>query len=106
MTLKHIHSAIRANEICIRFRCFGKDMGDREVVERAIAARTKNLHALGRFIWENPETAFQEVKAHNYITAYLEEEGFRVKRNHGLSTAFRAEYGGMLQDTQLVLGIH
>lgn len=68
-------------------------MGDREVIERAIAARTKNLHALGRFIWENPETAFQEVKAHNYITAYLEEEGFRVKRNHGLSTAFRAEYG-------------
>ncbi|KAG0422422.1 hypothetical protein HPB47_001747 [Ixodes persulcatus] len=51
------------------------------------------LNELGQYLWENPELAFKEKKAHDYITKYLESEGFSVTRNYLLDTAFRAEYG-------------
>ncbi|CAN7937998.1 unnamed protein product, partial [Ixodes hexagonus] len=69
-------------------------MPDSEVVRDAVAGQAGKLHELGRFLWENPETAFKEEKAHAYLTDFLENQGFRVQRNYCLQTAFRAEYGG------------
>ncbi|KAI8265863.1 hypothetical protein K4K58_010622 [Colletotrichum sp. SAR11_239] len=44
-------------------------------------------------IWENPELGYQEVHAHQVLTDYLEEQGFKVTRTaYNLSTAFRAEF--------------
>ncbi|KAF4825303.1 Peptidase M20 domain-containing protein 2 [Colletotrichum tropicale] len=44
-------------------------------------------------IWENPELGYQEVHAHQVLTDYLEEQGFKVTRSaYNLSTAFRAEF--------------
>ncbi|KAI8297505.1 Peptidase M20 domain-containing protein 2 [Colletotrichum sp. SAR11_240] len=44
-------------------------------------------------IWENPEIGYQEVHAHQVLTDYLEEQGFKVTRSaYNLSTAFRAEF--------------
>lgn len=44
-------------------------------------------------IWENPEIGYQEVHAHQVLTDYLEEQGFKVTRGaYNLSTAFRAEF--------------
>ncbi|XP_049517380.1 xaa-Arg dipeptidase [Dermacentor silvarum] len=65
----------------------------RQVVEDAVASRKEQLHAVGRFLWENPETRFEEHKAHNILCTFLETEGFDVKRHYVLQTAFRAEYG-------------
>lgn len=62
--------------------------------EAAIDDRADGLRQLGRFIWENPELGFEETKAHDYLTTYLESEGFQVSRNYFLPTAFRAEFGG------------
>lgn len=66
----------------------------RAVVDEAIASRAEALHAVGRFLWENPETRFEEHKAHDTLCVFLESEGFDVRRHHVLRTAFRAEYGG------------
>ncbi|KAM7307274.1 hypothetical protein ISCGN_010910 [Ixodes scapularis] len=63
------------------------------VAEAAIDDRTELLGELGQFIWKNPELGFEETKAHDYITTYLESEGFQVTRNYILPTAFRAEFG-------------
>ncbi|XP_064474068.1 xaa-Arg dipeptidase-like [Ornithodoros turicata] len=63
-------------------------------VEEAIEGRREKLHQLSRFLWENPELALEEVKAHNYLTDFLQSEGFSVQRNYLLPTAFRAEYCG------------
>ena len=52
---------------------------------------------LGRLsdeIWQNPELAFKEHKAHALLSSFLEKNGFSVKRKFmGLDTAFRATFG-------------
>ncbi|XP_077513884.1 xaa-Arg dipeptidase-like [Amblyomma americanum] len=68
-------------------------MDAQEVVDKAVARSADSLHAVGRFLWENPETCFEEHKAHDVICTFLEGEGFQVKRHYALETAFRAEYG-------------
>ncbi|MBI4181170.1 MAG: M20 family metallopeptidase [Chloroflexi bacterium] len=54
-------------------------------------------HQLGEIslkIHANPELGLKEVKAANWLTEYLEENGFSVERGIGeLPTAFRASYG-------------
>lgn len=52
------------------------------------------LWKLGLKIHSHPEVGFHEVKAAEWLTAYLEENGFIVERGIcGLPTAFRASYG-------------
>ncbi|EEC19756.1 hypothetical protein IscW_ISCW014786 [Ixodes scapularis] len=68
-------------------------MRDNQLVMEAVSSRADELHELGQFLWDNPETAFKEEKAHEYLTDLLEKQGFRVQRNYCLPTAFRAEYG-------------
>ncbi|CAN8018951.1 unnamed protein product, partial [Ixodes persulcatus] len=64
-----------------------------KLVSDTIDEKADALNELGQYLWENPELAFKEKKAHDYITKYLESEGFSVTRNYLLDTAFRAEYG-------------
>ncbi|KAL1446659.1 hypothetical protein MTO96_028774 [Rhipicephalus appendiculatus] len=64
-----------------------------KIAENAVAAKREQLHAIGRFLWENPEIRFEEHKAHDILCTFLETEGFDVKRHYILETAFRAEYG-------------
>jgi amidohydrolase len=52
------------------------------------------LSELARNIHDNPEQGFHEVKAAAWLTQFLEENGFSVKRGIcRLPTAFRASYG-------------
>lgn len=66
----------------------------RTIAERAIAAKSEEINSVGRFLWENPEIAFEEHQAHDRLCTFLENEGFNVKRHYVLDTAFRAEWGG------------
>ncbi|EYE91272.1 M20 family metallopeptidase [Aspergillus ruber CBS 135680] len=53
-----------------------------------------SLRGLNRDIWSNPETAYQEFKAHDVICDYLEEQGCKVTRHaYGLATSFEAISG-------------
>ncbi len=46
------------------------------------------------FLWDNPETSFEEYMAEEHITRVLEENGFEVTRNLcDIPTAFKATFG-------------
>ena len=64
------------------------------VASDAIERRAAELTSLGVQIWENPEFNYEEYKAHDLLTGYLEENGFSVVRSYtNIETAFRATFG-------------
>lgn len=65
-----------------------------KIVSDIVDDKADFLNALGRYLWNNPETALMEFKAHERISDFLECEGFTVQKNYILPTAFRAEFGG------------
>lgn len=63
-------------------------------VRSEIDARHHQLNELSLMIHSNPELGFQENKAVVWLTQYLEENGFSIKRGIcELPTAFRGSYG-------------
>ncbi|CAN7940519.1 unnamed protein product, partial [Ixodes hexagonus] len=64
------------------------------IVYDKLNGEAEALNKLGEYLWENPELNFKETKAHDYITQFLESEGFQVQRHYILPTAFRAEFQG------------
>ncbi|KAL1485555.1 hypothetical protein MTO96_010064, partial [Rhipicephalus appendiculatus] len=68
----------------------------REIVDEAVLSRAEALHAVGRFLWENPEIRFEEHKAHDTLCAFLEDEGFDVRPTllpgHGLPRGVRSGF--------------
>ena len=64
------------------------------LASEAVQSSKEELCELSGEIWKNPELGFEEHKAHQHLTAFLEKRGFRVERGFsGLKTAFRATYG-------------
>ena len=64
------------------------------VASQAIDTYQCELQLLGERIWELPELAFKEHKAHDLLTSFLERKGFAVERGYtGIETAFRATFG-------------
>ena len=60
----------------------------------AIDGCRDELQELSGEIWRNPELGFEEVKAHELLTDFLEKKGFAVERSYtGIKTAFRATFG-------------
>lgn len=52
------------------------------------------IFQLSKYLYDNPETSFNEFKACKYITAILEKNKFNVTNNFlSIPTAFFAEYG-------------
>ncbi len=63
-------------------------------VKTDISRNRDNLIRLGRKLHEHPETAMQEHRAVQWLTAKLEAGGFTVEKGFcGMPTAFRAAYG-------------
>ncbi|KKY13171.1 putative metal-dependent amidase aminoacylase carboxypeptidase [Diplodia seriata] len=66
----------------------------RRTVNAAIDAADAALRALNKDIHDHPETAYQEVHAHDALCAFLEGQGFAVTRHaYGLATSFEASVG-------------
>ncbi|EOD46205.1 putative metal-dependent amidase aminoacylase carboxypeptidase protein [Neofusicoccum parvum UCRNP2] len=66
----------------------------RRTINSQIDRAGEALRALNRDIHDHPETAYQEVHAHDALTAFLESQGFSVTRHaYGLATAFEAAIG-------------
>jgi amidohydrolase len=66
----------------------------KEIVAQAVEQRRQELQELSLRIHSHPETAFQEHRAAQWLSDYLEANGFRVERGIcGIPTAFRAAYG-------------
>ena len=63
-------------------------------VKDSVELQRQQLIQLSLNIHDNPELGFEEEKASAWLTSYLEDGGFHVKRGiAGLATAFRATYG-------------
>jgi amidohydrolase len=61
---------------------------------REIDSRSDRLRELTLKIHDNPELGFHETRASQWLSGYLEEHGFRIKRGiAGLETSFTASYG-------------
>jgi amidohydrolase len=64
------------------------------LLAEAFAARRDEVHALSRALHADPETAFEEHRAHDRCAELLERSGFHLERGVAeLPTAFRATLG-------------
>jgi amidohydrolase len=62
---------------------------------KEVEAIADDLYAVSEYLYRNPEIGFQEVKAVEYLSRFLEERGFQVERGiGGLKTAFLARPAG------------
>jgi amidohydrolase len=61
------------------------------LIDQAVDRLADDLETLSRQIHDNPELAYQEVKAAGWLSDYLAGHGFKVERGvAGVETAFRA----------------
>lgn len=66
----------------------------RRQINLTIEGLNSELKGVNQFLHSNPETGYQEFKAHDHLTSFLEGQGFTVKRHtYGLETSFEAEIG-------------
>ena len=62
------------------------------------------LHEVSQYLKANPETAFEEIKARDFLSAKLEAEGFEVEKAvGGLETSFVARPNGTPQRPTIAL---
>ncbi|ORY28950.1 putative amidohydrolase [Naematelia encephala] len=57
-----------------------------------IAKHTDELMVIQSYLSDNPEINYQEHKAHDKLTSYLESKGFSVEKHFLLPTAWRATF--------------
>lgn len=70
------------------------ELGLKETASLAVHAAKEELADLSGEIWKYPELAFEEHKAHELLTSFLEKKDFAVERSFlGIETAFRATAG-------------
>ncbi|CAL1285015.1 unnamed protein product [Larinioides sclopetarius] len=50
------------------------------------------LRSISEEIWKNPELAYQEKFAHDFLTSALSKCGFDVQKHYVIPTAFKAEF--------------
>jgi amidohydrolase len=66
----------------------------KDLIAPAVDRLAADLERLSRQIHDNPELAYQEVKAAAWLAEFLERQGFAVERGvAGIETAFRASIG-------------
>ncbi|KAG7094082.1 hypothetical protein E1B28_007701 [Marasmius oreades] len=62
-------------------------------INHTLGILERKLRDLSMQLHEHPETQFQEKFAHDLLTSFMEDHGFKVSKQYlGLSTAWRAEY--------------
>jgi metal-dependent amidase/aminoacylase/carboxypeptidase family protein len=64
----------------------------RNVIEEVFSSKRDTLAGISKFLWENPETSFNEVNAHTFLTDFLQKEGFQVEKKFVANTGFRAVF--------------
>ena len=63
----------------------------KERIVKAVDALAEDLYRISDYLKDNPELGYAEQKASEYLTRYLNEQGFEVEKGvGGLDTAFRA----------------
>lgn len=66
----------------------------KDLIAQAVDRLGDDLESLSRMIHDNPELAYQEVKASGWLGDFLSRQGFKVESGvAGVPTAFRASIG-------------
>ncbi|MPQ44549.1 M20 family peptidase [Clostridium tarantellae] len=66
----------------------------RQEILSYLSTEKENLYNLCKFLYENPEESYKEFKSCKYISNFLQDKGFKVKKNFlNLETSFYAEKG-------------
>ncbi len=69
-------------------------MDYRKIITDAVDSRAESLKALSLRIHDNPETAYNEVRASRWMAEALRENGFEVETGlYGMPTSIRAVWG-------------
>lgn len=69
-------------------------MDAKEIARSAVLAHESELKEISRWMYENPEVAFQELKSSAKLADFLTRQGFEVEYPaYGLDTAFAARTG-------------
>jgi amidohydrolase len=69
---------------------------EKDLITKVIDELADEIITISKFLLDNPETAFKEYKACDYLSHWLEEHGFEVERDPGgLKTAFLARPKGV-----------
>ena len=72
-------------------------MADRNlktIASTSIDSSCHELKTVSNELWMHPELGYEEYKAHDLLTNFLEKKGFTVERSFtGIKTAFRATFG-------------
>jgi len=67
-------------------------------IKTEIESLTDDLFAVSEFLLANPETAYKEFKARDFLSSFLENRGFDVKKGVGdVETSFLARPSGCAQ---------
>ena len=65
-----------------------------KIAFEAIEKERKALNEISLNMWNEPEVAFKERKASDWVGDYMEKQGFKVERNvSGMPTAIKATWG-------------
>ena len=63
-------------------------------VKTYLEENRNRFEEISKFVWQHPETRFEEYESATFLADELESEGFRVERNvAGISTAFVGTFG-------------
>ena len=69
-------------------------MDHKEAARQAFGSFEKHLRDMSRWMYENPEIAYQEFATSQKLSRFLQEQGFQVSHPaYGLDTAFEATVG-------------
>ncbi|TCD61372.1 Serine/threonine-protein kinase [Steccherinum ochraceum] len=63
-----------------------------EVIDSSIDDLQDSLKELSLDISDHPELKFEEHRTHDVLTAYMEKQGFAIKRHYVLETGWEARY--------------
>lgn len=63
-------------------------------VSNYLSGNRNHFESISKYIWEHPETRYQEFESATFLAGELEKEGFSVQRGvGGIETAFVASFG-------------
>jgi amidohydrolase len=69
-------------------------MTNKQAAESAYSAVEDELRSISHWMYDNPETAYEEYESSRRLAGFLEDKGFDVTYPaYGLDTAFEATYG-------------
>ncbi len=69
-------------------------MSHKQIAEQAFSEVEEELRSISRWLYENPEVAYQEHESSRRLSEFLAHNGFEVTYPaHGLETAFEANVG-------------